>query len=293
MTHYTIRQPHSHELQRLVDFIAASQAQPETRCLHVDWTPEGILADVQDLNQPFTEAFRLACEGDTLVGVLGCDLDLNSGRGWLHGPFAREDDWERIVSELFSDRLHRLPAEIGRLSNYLELSFARGLDFHARLGFVRKGISHIYRAERQSVSRPPEVTVFEAGDADGLLQLHERAFPQTWISGADMIAKLDKSHPVLVARREGQLAGYIRLSQHVSLPEGTVDFVAVNPDFRGAGLGRALLLAGLDWIFNQRGLETAFLNVSDDNANARKLYESAGFNLFQSGVALDWWRGVD
>ena len=287
---YTIRPPRPDELDRLVDFSLPLQARPETRCLHMDWTAAGIRADVQDLDVPFESAFRFALAGDKLVGLLGADLDLGSGRGWLHGPFARDTDWEAIVGQLFAELWQRLPAEIGRVSNYLELAFVRGLDFHARFGFVQKGVSHIYRAARRATAPVAGVGPFAPADTEALCRLHAQAFPQTWISGPEMIAAIDPDHPLLIARHEGQAAGYIRLNRHVSLSEGSVDFVAVEPGCRGQGIGRRLLEAGLDWIFATRGLETALLNVSDSNANARQLYESAGFTLFQSGAALDWWR---
>ncbi len=291
---YTLRPVEADELQQLVDFIVPLQADPKSRCLHVDWTAEGILADVQDLNQPFTEAFCVLVAGDTWLGVLGCDQDLEAGRGWLHGPFiaavVSNSDWQQLAGALFDDLFSRLPASINRLSNYLELSFERGLTQHADQGFVPKGISHIYRADYQAVSSQIAIRTITHADQAVLAALHDQAFPQSWLSPAELSSTLDETHQVLVAEHQGQPAGYIRLSQHVSLSEGTVDYVAVDPNYRGLGLGRQLLLAGLDWIFNQRNLQTAFLNVSDDNANARNLYKSAGFSLYQSGVALDWWR---
>ena len=54
--------------------------------------------------------------------------------------------------------------------------------------------------------------------------------------------------------------------------------VAVDPGFQGLGLGRALVLAGLDRLAG-RGLETAMLYVDADNAGGRRLYESLGFTV--------------
>ncbi|PKL75886.1 MAG: hypothetical protein CVV27_13045 [Candidatus Melainabacteria bacterium HGW-Melainabacteria-1] len=287
---YQLRKAKPDELDRIVDFILPLQASAETRCLHLDWTRPGLSADIQDLDAPLNEAFWLACEGPELVGVLGLDQSLESGRGWLHGPFAREQDWETIVSMLFAAIWQALPAQITRVSNYLELANACGLDFHSRFGFVPKGVSHIYRAQNRPTQAPAGITSAEPTDFEALGALHQAAFPQSWLSGNELSAKIDLSHPLLVARHQGEPIGYIRLSRHVSLSEASVDFVAVAPSFQGQGLGRQLLEAGLDWIFANQRLETAFLNVSDDNTNALGLYQSAGFEPFQSGVALDWWR---
>lgn len=287
---YTLRPPRSDEQELVVDFIFGLQARPESRCLHLDSSREGIRHDLQDLSQAFTEAFRLVFADTELVGLLGCDLDLAAGRGWLHGPFARARDWEQIVGLLFADLWKHLPSEIHRVSNYLELAFTRGLTFHQQSGFVPKGLSHIYRARRQAITAPAGIQPFKPSDAESLCQLHALAFHQSWLSGPEMIARIDSRQAVLIAWEQGQRVGYIRLSRHISLREGQIDFVAVEPGWRGKGIGRRLLQAGLHWIFSLQDLESAYLNVSDSNTNARQLYESAGFSLFQSGLALDWWK---
>lgn len=52
--------------------------------------------------------------------------------------------------------------------------------------------------------------------------------------------------------------------------------IVVSAEQRGRGLGRAVMLAGLDWA-RQDGAGTAALQVAADNAVARKLYGSLGF----------------
>jgi ribosomal protein S18 acetylase RimI-like enzyme len=285
---YTLRRPHSDELEEVVAFIYQQQANPATRCLHLDWHREGILADIQGLDVPFQDAFILALEGDKLVGVLGCDNDLEAGRAWLHGPFARAQGWHMIVASLFEAMWATLPPVIGRVSNYLELAYSQARDFHAQWGFLTKDVSHIYRAEAYSLTAPEGIHPFQPSDITFLEQAHTQAFPQTWLSVTDMIRQQDERHPILIAWHEGQPVGYARLSQHVALPEGTLDFVAVLPEWQGQGWGQRLIAAGLHWIFHTRQLPVAYLNVGDSNTQAKQLYERAGFVLYQSGVALDW-----
>jgi mycothiol synthase len=56
---------------------------------------------------------------------------------------------------------------------------------------------------------------------------------------------------------------------------GWVGQLAVAPDWRGRGLGRALLLTSMR-AFRERGLPRAALSVHGDNLLATRLYESAG-----------------
>lgn len=53
--------------------------------------------------------------------------------------------------------------------------------------------------------------------------------------------------------------------------------IAVAPEYRRAGRGRALL-AGFETEAAARGADVAFLEVADDNAAARALYRVAGWS---------------
>ena len=57
---------------------------------------------------------------------------------------------------------------------------------------------------------------------------------------------------------------------------GEIYVIAVDPDFHGLGLGRALTVAGLQSL-SERGIGTGMLYVDDDNTAALSLYRSLGF----------------
>jgi mycothiol synthase len=57
---------------------------------------------------------------------------------------------------------------------------------------------------------------------------------------------------------------------------GEIYVIAVDPDFHGLGLGRALTVAGLTSL-SDRGIGTGMLYVDDDNTPAVQLYRSLGF----------------
>lgn len=66
-------------------------------------------------------------------------------------------------------------------------------------------------------------------------------------------------------------AGY--MSMQIVLGEGDIMRVAVLPEFRRLGVGRALLQD----CFSYNTLDTVFLDVRENNIPAIKLYESFGF----------------
>ncbi|HUR24245.1 MAG TPA: mycothiol synthase [Acidimicrobiales bacterium] len=79
---------------------------------------------------------------------------------------------------------------------------------------------------------------------------------------------------------DGRLAGFcwtkVHTDHHDGAPLGEIYVLAVHPDFQSRGLGRRLLLAGLEHLA-RRGLSTAMLYVEAAHRSAVGLYEDLGF----------------
>jgi mycothiol synthase len=78
----------------------------------------------------------------------------------------------------------------------------------------------------------------------------------------------------------GRLAGFCwtRIHPDRDPPLGEIYVIAVDPDFQGTGLGRSLVLAGLDYL-SRRGVTVGMLYVDADNHPAVKLYRDLGFDI--------------
>ena len=92
----------------------------------------------------------------------------------------------------------------------------------------------------------------------------------------------------LLHERDGRLAGFCWTKVHADArpPLGELYVVAVDPYFQGAGLGRLLALAGLEWLAG-RGLTVAMLYVDASNHTAVRLYERLGFTVHHVDRAYD------
>jgi mycothiol synthase len=116
-------------------------------------------------------------------------------------------------------------------------------------------------------------------DADGFL-LAER--------GSDLVGfHWTKVHGTDAATTEAHGHGHSDLSvpdsDHGHERLGEVYVVGVLPSERGTGLGRALVLAGLN-LLRASGLPTAMLYVDADNKPAIGLYERLGFTHWDTDV---------
>ena len=89
----------------------------------------------------------------------------------------------------------------------------------------------------------------------------------------------------LIARAgaTGRMVGYTWLKIEGDEGVGEVYVVGVHPDAAGQGLGRTLMLAGLDRL-RARGRTSAALYVEADNVPAVRLYRSLGFTDFTVDV---------
>ncbi|HEY0383201.1 MAG TPA: GNAT family N-acetyltransferase [Candidatus Elarobacter sp.] len=90
-----------------------------------------------------------------------------------------------------------------------------------------------------------------------------------------------RRHEALIAERDGDRVGFLLLlydmPDEVTLTQQAfVAYTAVEPHARGAGVGRALLVAA-EAHARGAGLRYVSLMVTEDNAPARALYADSGF----------------
>ena len=119
-------------------------------------------------------------------------------------------------------------------------------------------------------------------DLPAMLRIERASFSDPWTEATlATTLSLDRML-VLVADVSGEegrdgaerLGGYV-----VALvvgPEAEIADLAVAPDSRRRGIGRALLARALSELA-ERGVRTLFLEVRESNTAARTLYESSGF----------------
>jgi mycothiol synthase len=86
---------------------------------------------------------------------------------------------------------------------------------------------------------------------------------------------------LFIAVEDGTLVGTCWTKIHHDLvnqaPVGELYVVGVDPDYIGHGIGRAVSIAAMNYLFN-KGIREAMLYVDADNEKGLRLYESLGFS---------------
>ncbi|MWC00098.1 ribosomal protein S18-alanine N-acetyltransferase [Agromyces seonyuensis] len=143
----------------------------------------------------------------------------------------------------------------------------------------------------------PRFRAAGADDLDAIMAIESAVFEDDAWSSANMRAELvNPSTYYLVVvddaapaeSRETALLGYAGLLSGVGAPQADIQTIAVVPEARGLGLGRALMQQ-LVAVARRRGAEEVFLEVRADNHVAQSLYRSLGFE--ELGVRRGYYRG--
>ncbi len=127
-------------------------------------------------------------------------------------------------------------------------------------------------------------------DADDWLYVNNQAFvdhpDQSAMTHEQLLAQMAEpwfdASGFLLHYRHDRLAGFCWTKRHEATaanpPMGEIYVIGVDPAFQGLGLGRELVLSGLESL-SERGENVGMLYVDDTNVAAYSLYTSLGFTL--------------
>jgi len=271
----------------MVAFIASQQADPARRITYVGADPDGIRAELKGLSPPWhtTAHIERDATGRITAAVI-VELDVEAGRAWVLGPWA-----DTGAPALLDAALAGVPPAVTRIELSGPVKNQRLAALAASRGWAATEPSHILVADAAVVAAWPvgdDRTVRAATQADiaVLAPLHDAEFPDTYLTADQM---LDGERVALVAdgtQPVGYATGEVRDDG-----EGFIDFVAVDPNARGRGIGRRLVVAITRELMSRSPHGRVALAVHDRRATARALYERLGFSLEESVVAYRSWEG--
>jgi mycothiol synthase len=194
-----------------------------------------------------------------------------------------------IAADLLASALELVSAEGG---GHLHLWVSRPSPFHDRMAAAAgltpgRALYQMRRSVPADEHSTLDVRAFRVGvDEEAWLGVNNRAFAwhpeQGGWSLETLVAR--EAQPwfdprgFLLHEVDGRLGGFCwtKIHEGHAGPVGEIYVVAVDPDLSGRGLGRQLVLAGLDHLA-ALGIEEAMLYVDAANRPAVKLYVDLGF----------------
>ncbi len=134
-----------------------------------------------------------------------------------------------------------------------------------------------YKIHMPEISKEIIICAMADPDLEQVLEIERASFPHPWLEQhfRDEINSVN-AFPLSAFDSEGRLAGYICPLQVVD--EGHILNVAVDPLFRGKGVGRMLVQRVLDDC-RMNGASFVSLEVRVSNSTAISLYSRLGFTV--------------
>ncbi len=258
--------------------------------------------------QPDRDLF-IAEAATGVVGFLDVTPELSIGRVVLD-CVVHPQHWRKgIATALFRYGMHRA-REFGARAAHVNIAEnnAAASNLLTRLGFrrVRRSLELELPLSEARYPDAEHATLrcrhFQQGDEGTLTQLQNRSFAGTWGYDMNTVEEIEYRinmsdccpESIILAVDGDRIVGYCwtTITSEEKAVAGTrggrIYMLGVDPDYRGRGIGKQVLAAGLSHL-QGKGLETVELTVDSQNRAARALYESAGFRV--SSTTL-WYEKV-
>ena len=218
---------------------------------------------------------------------------LELGGSGAHSPKAVE---QALVDAAVA-RACDLPVSVIHVQTASEDDVKRRLLYDAGFLPVRRYALMRWRSDvLPRVELPEGFTLrsFRAGqDAQRLADIQNAAFGDSWGFSPNTVEQVEarvasKSttlEGILLVTRSDDLAAY-NWTVRPAGPGGKLGRIAmtgVHPEYRGMGLSRPTVLAGMEWLASQ-GVEVIELDMDSSNRSAARVYESLGFRKVSDTV---------
>jgi mycothiol synthase len=269
------------------------KAEPTGRCVSLQFIAEQLgrpnYCPGQDL--------FLAVAGNVIVGYIDIEAELAIPRVVLDCTVHPAYRGKGLATKLFSRAVNRI-RELGvkaihvniRQDNVVAVKTLTKLGFSLIRQFLelRLDVGH---ADAFDTHTAIEWRYLQPGQEDELAKLQNRAFASAWGYNSNTVETIafrinqNTSSPrdIVLAYDQGRAVGccwtgIICEEGMPSVRKGRIHMLGVDPNHIGKGMGRELMVIGLNRL-RERGLGIAELTVDGENKAACALYQSLGFNV--------------
>jgi len=257
---------------------------------------------------PERDLFLVEIAGN-IVGYMDEVLELTIGRVilncWVHPEHRRRG----LAKELLSFAIHRakeLRAKVAHVNIPEDNVVAKSVLSKLGFEYVRRFLElRLYMGKVPWQNIDPATLGcrhLQRGEEDKLTQIQNRSFAGIWgynpntveaityrinlsnCSPEDVVLTFDRDKVIGYCWTEITYEGEAGVGKR----KGRIFMLGVDPDYRGKGVGKGVLLAGLSYL-KSKGLRVAELTVDSENKAACALYRYVGFEVRTSSL---WYEKV-
>jgi len=244
-----------------------------------------------------------------IIGYMDVAPELSIGRVILDCWLRPEHRRRGLATKLLSCAMHRakeLGAKVAHVNimedNVVAKSVLSKLGFECVRQFLEFKLD-MAKLRWQDIDQAAlGCCHLQCGEEDKLTQIQNRCFAGTWGYNLNTVetityrTNLSNCSPkdVVLTYDGDKVIGYcwtkITYEGEVAIGErkGRIFMLGADPDYRGRGVGKRVLLAGLAHL-KSKGLRVAELTVDSENTVACALYRSVGFEVRTSSL---WYEKV-
>ena len=293
---YIIRNYRPEDFDLIVRLVAEAEKRTQKSfCISV----QDVIESLEQPNHFPEKNLFVAEESGKMIGYVDVTAELKIGRVVLSCPVYPEDRRKGVATKLIDHAISRakeLKARRVHVNIPEENMSARKLFTKMGFRFIRRFLElrldlsevHVPNADRIG----PRCRNLKRGEEDKLVQIQNRSFADTWGFNPNTLEEivyrtgLPNCAPedIILACDEDTVIGYCWTKTYVGKNKATrggkgrISMLGVDPDHRGKGIGKEVLLAGLSYL-KSKGLGFVELTVDSKNKAARALYRPAGFQI--------------
>ena len=296
---YTIRNYRPTDFGRYVQLIIdAEKLEPTERCT----SPEVITESLHRPNYSPEQDLFVVETAANIIGYLDVAPELSIGRVILN-CFIHPDHRRRgLATKLLGYATHRaqeLGVKVAHVNIAQDNVAAKSVLSKLGFRFVRRFLQlrlDLAKVRWQDVNQAAwQCRNLQRGEEDKLTQVQNRFFAGSWGYNPNTVEEiiyytnLTNCSPedVILACDGDEIVGYCwtRITYETATEErkGQIFMLGVDPDYRGRGIGKGILSAGLSYL-KSKGLQVAELTVDSRNQAACALYRSVGFKVRTSSL---------
>ncbi len=303
---YTIRNYRPTDFDKYVRLnIEAEKLEPTGRYI----LPQVIAENLGRPNySPEQDLFVVEIAGN-IVGYMDVAPELTIGRVILDCWVYPEHRRRGLATKLLSYATHRaqeLGAKVVHVDIMEDNVIAKGVLSRLGFKFVRRFLElrlDMAKVRWQDIDQAAlGCRYLRCGEEDKLTQIQNRSFAGTWGYNPNTVEEITyrtnlsnfSPEDVVLTCDGDKVVGYCwtgiiyRGEAAIGKRKGRIFMLGADPDYRGRGVGKRVLLAGLDHL-KSKGLRIAELTVDSENKAACALYRSVGFEV---GTSSLWYEKV-